>query len=80
MNDRSRIVTAACVGGALGAAWGWLYLTNGGSSLRSQVGPALDHFTDSIKEARSTVEKGHAALAEARTALGDVVTAVKEYA
>ena len=42
MDDRARIIVAACVGATLGAAWGWLYLTESGAAVRVRVDPALD--------------------------------------
>jgi hypothetical protein len=72
MTDRSRIATAACAGTALGAAWGWLYLTASGTAFRDSASSALDHFIEDTKAARATAEKARIAIAEARGALEDV--------
>ena len=72
MDDRSRVLTAACVGAVLGGLWGWLYLTTNGGTVRSHIGPALDRFTDEIKAAHATADKAGAALADARKLLDDV--------
>jgi hypothetical protein len=71
MDDRARVVTAGCIGAALGGLWGWLYLTASGGAVRSRVGPALDRLTDDIREARATADKARAAVQEARRALND---------
>jgi hypothetical protein len=71
MNDRSRTLTAACVGAALGGLWGWLYLTDSGGALRGRIGLAVDRFTGDIKKARAAADRARAALLDARSALID---------
>src|SRR5438132_7360104 len=48
MSERSRVLTAACAGAALGGIWGWLYTTEGGRRLRDRIEPGFDRFLDEL--------------------------------
>ena len=72
MDDRSRVLTAACVGAVVGGLWGWLYLTENGGAVRRRVGPSLDRLPDDINAVRATADKASAALADVRNILEDV--------
>jgi len=62
--DRSRVMTAVCVGAILRGVWGWLYLTSQGNTLRDRADPAIDRIVDALDKMRSlrTVVKSLAML------------------
>lgn len=72
MDDRSRVLLAAVVGAAVGAAWGYLYLTAAGVRLRAQMEPKLDDFMVELRRMRGTIEKARAAADEGWRSLGDL--------
>jgi hypothetical protein len=72
MDDRSRVLTAACVGAVLGGLWGWLYLTASGGAIRRRTEAALDTFVDEVTTARATADKVRTSLTDARSVLGDI--------
>ena len=72
MEDRSRVLLAALVGAAAGAAWGYLYLTAGGQRVRAQIEPKLDDFIGELRRMRSTLEKARAAADEGWRSLNDL--------
>lgn len=75
MNDSSRVVFAALIGAAAGAAWGYLYLTEGGRRVRSQLEPKLDDFIGEVRRMRGTIEKARAAADEGWQSLNDITGA-----
>jgi hypothetical protein len=56
MSDRSRIVTAACVGAIVSGVLGWVYLTDSGRRVRDRV-VAIDRFVETLRQARALVEE-----------------------
>lgn len=72
MNDSSRVVFAALIGAAAGAAWGYLYLTARGQRVRAQIEPKLDDFVGELRRMRGTVEKARAAADEGWRSLNDI--------
>ena len=72
MDDRSKVLMAALVGAAAGAAWGFLYLTAGGQRVRAQIEPKLDDFVAELRRMRGTIEKARAAADEGWRSLSDV--------
>ena len=74
MDERSRVLMAACVGAVVGGLWGWLYLTENGGAVRRRIGPSLDRLPDDIKAVRTTADKASAALADVRNILEAVST------
>jgi hypothetical protein len=79
MDERSRVLTAACAGAAIGGLWGWLYLTESGCGVRNQIGPTIDRFIDDLGRARATGEKAKTAISEGRRFVTDIM-AVRESA
>ena len=73
MDDRSRVLTAACVGAVLGGVWGWLYLTKSGCQARDRIEPTVDRIIDELKEVRATGEKAKTAVDDGRRLLADVI-------
>ena len=48
MDERSRVLMAACLGAVAGGIWGWLYLTENGRHMREQIEPRLDDLIGEI--------------------------------
>lgn len=72
MEERSRVLLATMLGAAAGGVWGWLYLTQNGVRIRTQIEPKLDDFIRELSNVRGTVEKARTAANEGWRALNDV--------
>ena len=57
VEERSRVLLATMLGAVAGGVWGWLYLTEPGGGMRSQIEPKLDDFVRELSNVRGTVEK-----------------------
>lgn len=75
MDDRSRVLTATVIGAIAGGVWGWLYLTEAGRRVRSQIEPKLDDFMRELQQARGTVEKARSAASEGWRSLNEMAGA-----
>lgn len=75
MDERSRVLTATVIGAVAGGVWGWLYLTQQGRRVRSQIEPKLDDFMRELHNVRGTVEKARTAANEGWRSLNDVAGA-----
>ena len=75
MDERSRVLTATVLGAIAGGVWGWLYLTQQGRRVRSQIEPKLDDFMRELHNVRGTVEKARSAANEGWRSLNDVAGA-----
>ena len=75
MDERSRVLTATVLGAIAGGAWGWLYLTENGRRVRSQIEPKLENFMRELHSARGTVEKARSAANEGWRSLNDIAGA-----
>ena len=73
MNDGSRVFLSTALGAALGAAAGYLYLTEGGRRLRSRIDPKLDEAMHEIRRLRSTVSKLRVVASEGVAAVAGVM-------
>jgi hypothetical protein len=73
MDERSRVLTAACAGAAVGGIWGWRYLTSRGCRVRDQIGPTIDRVIDELRHARATGVKAKTAINEGRQLLADIM-------
>ena len=73
MDDRSCVLTAACVWAVLGGVWGWLYLTKSGCQARDQIEPTIDRIIDVLKAVRATGEKAKTVVDDGRRLLADVM-------
>jgi len=62
-------VLGAMVGGVLG----FLYLTERGREIRTQIEPFFDAVSDELQQARRTVDKARDAASEGRRAFDDVL-------
>lgn len=72
MEERSRVLLATLMGAVAGGVWGWLYLTEGGRRLRSQIDPKLDDFIRELHSVRGTVEKARTAADEGWRSLNEI--------
>ena len=52
MDDQSRVLMATLMGAVAGGIWGWLYLTEPGRRMRSQIEPKLDDFMRELSNVR----------------------------
>ena len=74
MDERSRVLMAACLGAVAGGVWGYLYLTEGGRHLRDQIEPRLDDLIGEITRVRGTVDKARTAANEGWRSLSDITS------
>ena len=74
MDDRSRVLMAACLGAVAGGVWGFLYLTESGRTLREQIEPRLDDLIGEMTRVRGTVEKARSAANEGWRSLSDITS------
>ena len=72
MEERSRVLLATMMGAVAGGVWGWLYLTEDGSRVRTQIEPKLDDFVRELANARGTVDKARTAASEGWRSLNDI--------
>ncbi len=72
MDERSRVLMAACLGAVAGGIWGWLYLTENGRHVREQIEPRLDDLIGEMTRVRGTVEKARTAANEGWRSLSDI--------
>ena len=75
VDERSRVLTATVLGAIAGGVWGWLYLTENGRRVRSQIEPKLENFMRELHSARGTVEKARSAANEGWRSLNDIAGA-----
>lgn len=73
MTERTRVAAATLAGAGLGAAVGYLYLTEGGRRLRENLEPQLDEFIAEMRRLRSAFQKTRQAAQEAWRALNELV-------
>jgi hypothetical protein len=72
VDERSRVLTATLLGAVAGGVWGWLYLTDNGRRVRSQIEPKLDDFVRELSSVRGTVEKARSAANEGWRSLNEM--------
>jgi hypothetical protein len=60
------------LGAVVGGVWGWLYLTEGGRQVRSQIDPKLEDFIRELQKVRGTVHKARAAADEGWRSLNEI--------
>ena len=73
MDERSKVLMTTVLGAVLGGLVGCLYLTDRGRQVRGQLEPLLDTVVDELHEARRTVERARAAVAEGRRVMDEIV-------
>jgi hypothetical protein len=74
VDERSRVMVAACLGAVVGGVCGFLYLTENGRHLRAQIEPTLDDLIGEITRVRGTVEKARTAANEGWRSLSDITS------
>ncbi len=57
MDDRSQVMATTLLGALVGGVLGFLYLTERGREIRTQIEPFFDAVADEVQQARRTVEK-----------------------
>jgi len=72
VDDRSRVLLTTVIGAVAGGVWGWLYLTEKGSRVRTQIEPKLDDFVRELASVRGTVDKARTAANEGWRSLNDI--------
>jgi len=72
VEERSRVLLATLAGAVAGGVWGWLYLTQGGSRVRTQIEPKLDDFIRELANVRGTVDKARTAANEGWRSLNEM--------
>ena len=80
MDERSRVLTAAFAGAAIGGIWAWVYLTESGRQVRDQIHPAIDRLIDELEHVRKTAEKAMTAVNEGRQLLTDITGSLRKTA
>jgi hypothetical protein len=78
MDERSRVLTAACAGAAIGGLWAWMNLTESGRRVRGQIDPAIGRLIDELEHVREAAEKAKAAVNEGRQLLTDITGSLRE--
>ena len=78
MEERSRVLLATVIGAVAGGVWGWLYLTEGGRRVRSQIEPKLDDFVRELASVRGTVDKARTAASEGWRSLNEITGAAQQ--
>ena len=64
MEDRARVLMAACLGALIGSVAGYLFLTEDGRRLRERLDPGMDDLLREMRHLRSAAEKARLAAAE----------------
>ena len=72
MEERLRVLLATMVGAVAGGVWGWLYLTERGRRVRTQIEPKLDDFVRELSTVRGTVQKARTAADEGWRSLKEI--------
>ena len=73
MDERTQVLLTTVLGAAIGGVFGWLYLTERGRGVRTQLEPFFDSVIDEIHQAQHTVDKARFAAAEGKRAIDDVL-------
>jgi hypothetical protein len=63
---------ATLIGAVAGGVWGWLYMTESGRRVRSQIEPKIDGFMRELQSVRGTVEKAKTAANEGWRSIGEM--------
>jgi hypothetical protein len=72
VDERARVLLTTMIGAVAGGVWGWLYMTESGRRVRSQIEPKLDDFMRELTSVRGTVEKARMAANEGWRSLGEI--------
>jgi hypothetical protein len=72
VDERSRVLLTTVLGAVAGGVWGWLYLTENGRRIRSQIEPKLDDLIRELSTVRGTVQKARSAANEGWRSLNEI--------
>ena len=72
VEERSRVLLATVIGAVAGGVWGWLYLTQSGARIRTQIEPKLDDFVRELSNVRCTVDKAKTAANEGWRSINEI--------
>ena len=75
MDERTQVFLASVLGAAVGGVCGWLYLTERGREVKSELEPFFDNVVDEIHQAKHTVGKARLAVVEGKRAIDEVLRA-----
>jgi uncharacterized protein YcfJ len=73
VDERSQVLATTVLGAMVGGVLGFLYLTERGREIRTQIEPFFDAVSDELQQARRTVDKARDAASEGRRAFDDVL-------
>ena len=72
VDERTQVLLTALVGALVGAAAGYLYFTEGGRRLRSQLEPRIDAAAKEVGRLRETVTKAQAVASEGWRSINEI--------
>jgi hypothetical protein len=75
VDERKQVFLASVLGAAVGGVCGWLYLTERGREVKSELDPFFDKVVDEIHQAQHTVGKARLAVVEGKGAIDEVLRA-----
>jgi len=75
VDERTQVFWASVLGAAVGGVCGWLYLTERGREVKSELEPFFDNVVDEIHQAQHTVDKARLAVVEGKRAIDGVLRA-----
>jgi len=72
VDERTQVMLSALLGAVIGAVAGYLFLTEGGRRLRSQIEPRLDAAAREVGRLRETVTKAQAVASEGWRSINEI--------
>ena len=78
MDERTQVFLASVLGAAVGGVCGWLYLTERGREVKSELEPFFDNVVDEIHQAQHTVDKARLAVVEGKRAIDGFLRATAD--
>jgi len=78
VDERTQVFWASALGAVVGGVCGWLYLTERGREVKSDLEPFFDSVVDEIHQAQHTVDKARLAVVEGKRTLDGVLRATAD--
>ena len=72
MDERTQVILSALLGALAGAFAGYLFFTEGGRRMRSQLEPKLDAAAREVGRLRETVTKAQAVASEGWRSINEI--------
>jgi hypothetical protein len=72
VDERSRVLLAACLGALVGGLAGYLYMTEDGRLVRERLEPGMDEMVREIRRLRGAVDSARLAAREGWAAVEDL--------